>query len=120
VRAFGGGTIQLQQGLPVSILADGTIEQGGRAVGQLDFAMFDQGSFNKIGANYFVPVEGAKPKPATGSVVQGKLEQSNVGAAESSVRLIAIMRQFEMLQKAMSIGNDLNRKAIEEVAKVTT
>jgi hypothetical protein len=28
------------------------------------------------------------------------------------------MRQFEMLQKAMSIGNDLNRAAIEQVAKV--
>jgi flagellar basal body rod protein FlgG len=67
-----------------------------------------------------VPVEGAKPKPATGAVLQGKLEQSNVGAAESSVRLIAIMRQFEMLQKAMNIGNELNRKAIEEVARVAS
>ena len=52
-----------------------------------------------------------KPKQATGAVVQGKLEQSNVGAAESSVRLVAIMRQFEMLQKAMNIGNELNRQS---------
>ena len=51
-------------------------------------------------------------------IQQGKLEQSNVGSAESAVRLVAIMRQFEMLQKAMSIGNDLNKHAIEEVAKV--
>jgi flagellar basal body rod protein FlgG len=53
-------------------------------------------------------------------VLQKKLEQSNVGAAESSVRLVAIMRQFEMLQKAMNIGNELNRKAIEEAARVAT
>jgi hypothetical protein len=32
---------------------------------------------------------------------------------------VAILRQFEMLQKAMLIGNDLNRAAIQEVAKVT-
>jgi len=30
------------------------------------------------------------------------------------------MRQFEMLQKAMNIGNELNRQAIEQVAKVTS
>ena len=35
------------------------------------------------------------------------------------MRLVAIMRQFEMLQKAMNIGNELNRRAIEEVARVT-
>ena len=34
-------------------------------------------------------------------------------AAESAVRLVAIMRQFEMLQKAINIGNELNSEAIE-------
>jgi len=114
-----GKPIALQPDVPIEVLTDGTVQQGGQAVGQLDISMFDQGSFDKMGANYFAPAEGVKPKPATGTVLQGKLEQSNVGAAESSVRLIAIMRQFEMLQKAMTIGNDLNRRAIEEVAKVT-
>ncbi len=71
------------------------------------------------GLNYFAPLAGAQGKPASGAVLQGKLEQSNVGAAESSVRLVAIMRQFEMLQKAMNLGNELNRRAIEEVARVT-
>ena len=58
------------------------------------------------------------PKPAAGSVLQGKLEASNVGGPESAVRLVAILRQFEMLSKAMSIGNELNRRAIEDVARV--
>ena len=120
VRAQGGGSIQLQPGLPVELLPDGTVQQGGQPVGQLQVSSFDRGSIDKIGANYFVPAEGVQAKQATGAVVQGKLEQSNVGAAESSVRLVAIMRQFEMLQKALNIGNELNRKAIEEVAKVAT
>jgi len=120
VRGQGGGSIQLQPGLAVELLPDGTVQQGGQPVGQLEVSSFDRGSMDKIGANYFVPAEGVKARQGTGAVVQGKIEQSNVGAAESSVRLVAIMRQFEMLQKAMNIGNELNRKAIEEVAKVAT
>jgi flagellar basal-body rod protein FlgG len=80
---------------------------------------FDPGAFNKEGVNYYAPAPGALSKPGTGTVVQGKLESSNVGAAESAVRLVAILRQFEMLQKAMLIGNDLNKAAIQEVARVT-
>ena len=120
VRAQGGGQIVLQPGLPVEMLADGTVQQSGQPAGQIELAAFDPGSANKEGASYFVPLAGAAAKPASGAVVQGKLEQSNVGAAESSVRLVAIMRQFEMLQKAMNIGNELNREAIEQVARVTT
>jgi flagellar basal-body rod protein FlgF len=120
VRAQGGGAIQLEPGLPVEVLPDGTVQQAGQVVGQLEIAAFDRGSLDKSGANYFVALGGVKGTQAKGAVLQGKLEQSNVGAAESSVRLVAIMRQFEMLQKAMNIGNELNRKAIEEVARVAT
>jgi flagellar basal-body rod protein FlgF len=118
VRAQGGGQIPLQPGLPVEVLPDGTIQQGGQVAGQIELSSFDPGSLDKTGANYFAPFAGVRPKVATGSVMQGKLEQSNVVSAESAVRLVAIMRQFEMLQKAMNIGNELNRKAIEEVARV--
>ncbi len=120
LQAQDGGTIALNPGTPVEVLTDGTVQQAGQPIGQLELASFDHVSLNKFGANYFVPVSGAHAKPATGAVVQGKVEQSNVGAAESSVRLVAIMRQFEMLQKAMNIGNELNRAAIEQVARVSS
>ena len=120
VLAQGGGQIAVQQGLPVEVLNDGTVQQGGQAVGQMQLVSFDPESIAKEGLNYFAPLAGARGKPANGAVLQGKLEQSNVGAAESSVRLVAIMRQFEMLQKAMNLGNELNRRAIEEVARVTS
>jgi len=51
-------------------------------------------------------------------VEQGNLEASNSGSAESAVRLISVMRQFEMLQKAVTLGVDMNRQAIEQVARV--
>ncbi len=120
VRARGGGQILLEPSTPVEILPDGSVKQGGQIAGQIELAAFDAVSLNKEGANYFVPVEGAKQLPATGKILQGKLESSNVASAESAVRLVAIMRQFEMLQKAMTIGNDLNKEAIQEIARVNS
>ncbi len=49
------------------------------------------------------PARPAAP-PAATAVEQGKLEDSNTGTAEAAVRLVSIMRQFEMLQKAVSHG----------------
>jgi flagellar basal-body rod protein FlgG len=61
----------------------------------------------------------APPPAAPGTdVLQGQLEQSNVPVSESAVKLVGVMRQFEMLQKAISVDTDMSRKAIEEVAKV--
>jgi flagellar basal-body rod protein FlgF len=61
-----------------------------------------------------------EPPVATGvEVLQGKLESSNAGPAEAAVRLVGVLRQFEMLQKAVSLGAEMNRKAVEDVARVT-
>ena len=60
-----------------------------------------------------------KPETAKGvEVLQGKLESSNAGPAEAAVRLVGVLRQFEMLQKAVSLGAEMNRKAVEDVARV--
>jgi flagellar basal-body rod protein FlgG len=73
----------------------------------------------KQGQNYFFADNGNTPAPASGAEVQqGNLESANFQTAESAVRLITVMRQFESLQKAMSVGTDMNKKAVEEVARV--
>jgi flagellar basal-body rod protein FlgG len=62
---------------------------------------------------------GAQPRPATEfELHQGKLEGSNVSSAEGAVRLVSVIRQFEMLQRAVSLGAEMNRRAVEEVARV--
>ncbi len=118
LRAVGGGKISLQQGVPVEVETNGSISQGGRGVGKLEVVTFAEGDVNKEGANYYAPVPGAVPSVAKGSVLQGKLESSNVAAPESAVRLVAIMRQFEMLQRAAGIGNEMNKRALDEIARV--
>jgi flagellar basal body rod protein FlgG len=120
LRSDKGLPIVLDPSLKVEVLPDGTVQQAGNPIAKLQISSFAAGSLVKEGANYFVASVGATPTAATGTVLQGKLEQSNVGAAESAVRLVSIMRQFEMLQKAAGIGNDLNKQAIEQVARVVS
>ena len=120
VRLAGGGQVQAQAGAPIEVAADGTVTQQGQALGRLDVVSFDDAAvLSKQGSNYFKTTDAAAGKAATGvDVQQGKLESSNVGTAESAVRLVGVMRQFEMLHKAISIGAEMNRKAVEEVARV--
>jgi len=121
VRSTTGAPLSAQASLPIEITTDGTVQQNGQAIGQLDVADFTgTPGVVKQGSNYFRSVDpSVKPAaPAGTTVEQGKLEGSNTGTAESAVRLVGIMRQFEMLQKAVLIGNDMSKQAIEQVAKV--
>lgn len=120
VQSQAGTSITLDSSLPVEVLPDGTIRQAGNPVARIRLASFGAGGLVKEGANYFAAAPNAAPAAAGGIVLQGKLEQSNVGAAESAVRLVSITRQFEMLQKAAGIGNDLSKQAIEQVARVVS
>jgi flagellar basal-body rod protein FlgF len=121
VGASGGVTLTLDGSRPIDIAADGTVSQDGQAIGHLQIADFPSAAdFVKQGNNYF---RAARPEVQPGviqgaSVEQGRLEASNTGTAESAVRLVSVMRQFEMLQKAVSLGADMNRQAVEQVAKV--
>ena len=120
VRDTAGAAITLQSSSPVDILNDGMVRQDGAAIGQLAVADFPGTSgLAKHGTNYFRVVDPSL-KASTGSatVHQGKLETSNTGSAEAAVRLVSVMRQFEMLQRAVSLGTEMNRRAIEEVARV--
>ena len=121
VRMAGGAPLQSRAEAPFEVAADGTVSQQGQVLGKLDVVDFpDVSLLTKRGQNYFrVPDGGVAPATATDvEVQQGKLESSNVGAAESAVRLVSVMRQFEMLHKAISIGAEMNKKAVDEVARV--
>jgi flagellar basal-body rod protein FlgF len=117
-----GQPITVDPAQPIDIGNDGLVQQNGQTVGQIEIGGVNNPSqaLSKLGSSYFVfstqPSQ-VNPDPAT-EVHQGALEQSNVPAADAAVRLIGIMRQFEMLQKAMSVGADMDKQATEEVAKV--
>jgi flagellar basal body rod protein FlgG len=119
VRGAGGAALTLDAALPVQVSQDGTVRQGAALVGRMvvvDFA--DAGALGKQGNNYFTASPAAARAVVSTGVEQGKLETSNTGSAEAAVRLISVMRQFEMLQKAAGLASDMNRKAIDDVARV--
>jgi flagellar basal-body rod protein FlgF len=115
-----GTPLRLQSAEALNISEDGTVIQGGQILGKLNIVDVPTGdSIVKKGATYFRAVDPTKQLvSARAEVRQHALENSNVNTAESAVRMVSIMRQFEMLQKAISIGSDMNRKASEEVARL--
>lgn len=118
-----GQPITVDPTQPIDIAKDGTVQQNGQTMGQIEIAGIEDPAraLAKKGGSYFISYpNSAKPTPdSTTEVHQGALEQSNVPVADSAVRLVGIMRQFEMLQKAMTVGADMNRQAVEQVAKVS-
>jgi flagellar basal-body rod protein FlgG len=106
---------------PFEVTPEGTVRQDGQDISQIAIVDFEEPAvLIKRKGNYFKNnVPDAKPIPATGvEIRQGKLEAANSDSARSASRLVTVMRQFEALQKAMTIGADMNRRAVEDVAKV--
>ena len=120
LRTKAGATIQLTSASPVVIDADGSVRQDGQDLGQLSVVDYaDRQVLDKQGMNYFFNADpNLKAVAANATIHQGRVEESNVGPAESAVRLVDVMRQFESLQKALGIGSDMNKYVIEEVARV--
>jgi flagellar basal-body rod protein FlgF len=122
VRLVGGGTLQTQPGDPIVVGRDGQVTQNGAVLGQLQIANFsDPSKLNKFASTYFTtpdPQTGPDA-PSTAEVYQATAENSNAQPAEASARMISLLRHFEMLQRAVKIGADMNQRAIEEVARVS-
>ena len=119
VQDANGQPIALNSSLPVTVSADGSVIQSGQSVGQMALMDFAPGDLVKQGSTMFRPANpNVKPAPSSAEIHQGKVEGSNVGSSESAVRLVNVMRQFEMLQKAVNIAGEMDRKSISEVAKI--
>lgn len=113
--------VKIDPALPFEINENGQVRQNGAQVAQLAIVEFPAVSeLTKFGKSYFQGSSGAgTPKAAADTVVrQGQAESSNSGSAENAVRLVAVIRQFEMLQKAITVGAEMGRRGVEDVARV--
>ena len=117
-----GKPLQMDSQLPVEITMDGRVLQQGQTLGRLMLReMPNPADAKKIGRDYYaLPQQAGAQQNAVPQVEvqQGKLESSNVAPAEQAVRLVNVMRQFEMMQRAISMSAEMNRRAVEEVARV--
>jgi flagellar basal-body rod protein FlgF len=115
-----GQSFRANTAQPLEVSRDGDITQNGNSIGRIKLSEFPSpAGLAKFGLNYFSNSTGQEPIDATGAqIYQGKIEASNVSASHGAVRIVGLSRQFEMMQKAISLSNDMGKKAIEEVAKV--
>ncbi len=116
-----GKPIKVDPTQPIDINKDGVVQQNGQDLGKIEIGSPEAAAVSKLGNTYFALTDPKTPVAAAQNtdILQGQIEQSNVPVAESAVKLVGIMRQFEMLQKAMTLGSEMSRNAIQEIAKVS-
>jgi len=103
----------------VSISPNGVISVDGAIAGNLQVVNFDsQSTLQQTAPGLFRST--AAPRPAANSAIrQGALESANVNPVETTVGLIAIQREAEMLQRALSLFHgEMNRVATSDLARV--
>ena len=78
----------------------------------------DYNYISKYGDNLYNIVDGANMIPATGTIKQGYLEQSNVDAVSEMVDLITVTRAYEANQKVIQAMDTMADKAVNDVGRV--
>ena len=121
VRSRDGKPIKVDSALPLEVTPDGNVQQGGASIGDLDVVNFANTMILSKQANNYYQNGDPKVAPTADTDVQvhqGQLEASNVNTPASAVQLVGVMRQFEMLQKAIKLSMDMDQKGISEVARI--
>ncbi|MBL8231786.1 MAG: flagellar hook basal-body protein [Bryobacterales bacterium] len=118
VRGKHGNSIRLDPAQDFTVDADGVFRQGGQVAGQIEVIDFaDRSRLTKSGSTYYRYEQPMSFAVASPRIQQGSLEGANVQPAEAAVRLVGVMRQFEALQKALSLAGEMNRRSLEDVAR---
>lgn len=114
VLSSGGAPIVLDpQGDSPTIGRDGAIRVAGVEAGRIGVAGFAApGALSKVGDNLW-EAHGQSPTEASGVVIQGALEGSNVRPVLELTRLIEISRAYQSAAKIVSQADELRQRAIQ-------
>ncbi len=117
-----GGAITVPQKGNLSIGQDGTLSSGGKELGKLQLVRFDNpaSALAKEGDSLFRTTGTEQPQDAfNAKIVQGSLENSNINSVSEMVAMISNNREFESLQKSLTLlMNDVGRKISGEIGKL--
>lgn len=119
----GGAPLSLDPGAgPPAIGLDGTVFQGGRAVGSIGLFALDLAKPAKRRENAaFIPETPPEPIAdfTNSGIVQGFVENANVSAIHEMTRLIAVSRAFEAVASGLERRDSLLRDAIQALGART-
>lgn len=103
----------------VAITSEGFVQVDGNVVDRIPLVDFENYDYlEKYGKNMYQAVDGATVKPATASIVQGYLEQSNVNVVSEMVDMITITRAYEANQKIIRSVDTMLDKAANQIGRV--
>ena len=105
----------------ISVSGDGSIFVNGQnqPIAQIQLAQFDNRlAVQKQGDNLFAAVNNAQPQPATGEIMQGMLERSNVEIVQEMVELIHNHRLYEANAKAVSTQDTMLETSANQIGRL--
>ncbi len=116
------GAITVPAGGELSIGSDGSLAVKGQKFDQLKLVRFENptAALQKEGDSLFMETGNEKPLQATNSqIIQGSLEGSNINSIQEMVSMINNNREFESIQKSVTLlMNDLGKKIAGEIGKI--
>lgn len=102
-----------------TVSPDGSIDVGGKFLDRLRLVEFDDlNSLSKAGEGLFTGVEGSAKQAAATTVIQGKLETSNVNVIDEMAQLISVMRAYEANQRIIQNYDEILNKAVNQVGSI--
>lgn len=116
------GPITVPRNGQLSIEPNGELASGGQGFDRLKLVRFDNpaSALIKEGDSLFMPT-GTEParENVNSRVIQGSLENSNINSVSEMVAMINNNREFESLQKSLTLlMNDMGRKISGEIGKI--
>ncbi|MEZ5306528.1 MAG: flagellar basal-body rod protein FlgF [Pyrinomonadaceae bacterium] len=115
------GPITLPKDATVAITRDGVITAKGKPIGKISVARFDNPvtALKKDGDSLFALTgEGEAADVPNPDILQGTLESSNVNPVNEMVEMINNTREFESLQRSVTLMmNDVGKKISTELGR---
>lgn len=114
----GGGEITIPEGATdISIDRTGVVSTADGVIGKLMISEFaNEQELNPAGNGLYVTDAQPQP-PENTTVVQGKLEGSNVQAVIEMTRMIDVSREYQAVQNMMNSENERLRSAIRKLSE---
>ena len=111
--------IQLNPLMDADIQEDGTINQNGVRVAQIQVVDFEDYDYlERYGETYFQPIEGARITNSSAQVQSGILEMANVQIVSEMVNMISITRQYESNQKIIQTYDRTLDTAVNDLGRL--
>jgi flagellar basal-body rod protein FlgF len=113
------GPITVPQG-KAAVSSDGTVSVDGVVIAKLKLVEFSpNANLTPVGNVFYTAPSGSELPAAGSSIRQGMIEASNVNPVLSTVELITVQRNAEMMQRALGIfDSQFDQTAVQDLPRV--